>query len=91
MQLYLFSILSPSLSLVKRLRICPKADHTHFEEPSDTVDPIANFLSEVFRPDQTAQIIQIPARFTVCPESVLQREALAKQRENISIGMVCCD
>jgi len=73
-------------SAVKRLRICPKADHTHFEEPSDTVDPIANFLSEVFRPDQTAQIIQIPARFTVCPESVLQREALAKQRENISIA-----
>ena len=67
-------------SSIKRLRVCPKADHTHFEEPADTVDPIASFLAEFFHPDQNALIVQIPSRFTLCPHSILQREASVKQR-----------
>ena len=67
-------------SSVKRLRLCPKADHTHFEEPGDTVDPIANFLLEFFRPDASPLLVPIPARFSMCPQSILQREANMKQR-----------
>ena len=72
-------------SHVKRLRVCPRADHTHFEEPGDTVDPIAGFLAESFRPDTTAQIIQIPARFSMCPQSILDREALVKQKGETTV------
>ena len=67
---------------VKRLRICPKADHTHFEEPTDTVDPIAAFLAEAFVPID-AVIQQIPAQYMQCPQSVLDREALLKQRGEV--------
>ena len=72
-------------SHVKRLRVCPRADHTHFEEPGDTVDPIAGFLAESFRPDTTAQIIQIPVRFSMCPQSILDREALVKQKGETAV------
>ena len=67
----------------KRLRICSKADHTHFEEPGDTVDPIAAFLTELFKPDISVQIIQIPTRFALCPQSILDREALVKLKGEI--------
>jgi hypothetical protein len=46
-------------SAIKKLRMCPKAGHTHFEEPCDTVDPIASFLLEYFKPNNIAQIIQV--------------------------------
>lgn len=66
-------------SAVKKLRICPNADHTHFDEPADTVNPIASFLSDYFEPDLSIHIIPIPARFSLCPKSVLCREASVKQ------------
>lgn len=67
-------------SSIKKLRTCPKADHTHFEEPVDTVHPIANFLSDFFKPDLSVHVIQIPARFSLCPQSVLFREANMKNK-----------
>ncbi len=46
-------------SSIKELRICPRAGHTHYEEPDDTVDPIASFLLEHLKPNNTAHIIQV--------------------------------
>ena len=34
-------------SLEKQLKMCPQADHCHFDEPGDTIQPIADFLSYV--------------------------------------------
>lgn len=65
-------------SLGKRLRLVPDADHIHFEEPVDTVQPIATFLKENLRPNNNVEIGPIPPENFACPVSVLNREVLAK-------------
>lgn len=62
----------------KRLRLVPEADHIRFEEPVDTVQPIAAFLKENLKPDNSIEIEVIPAHCFVCPNSVLDREVAAK-------------
>ena len=42
-------------SLLKQLRICPKADHCNFDEPHDTVHPMAEFLTRVWGQQQEQQ------------------------------------
>ena len=42
-------------SLFKQLRICPKADHCNFDEPHDTVHPMAEFLTRVWGQQQEQQ------------------------------------
>jgi ketosteroid isomerase-like protein/surfactin synthase thioesterase subunit len=62
----------------KGLRLCPQANHTHFEEPVDTIEPIAIFLNEMLSPQEDAIIIQVPQYKFQCPQSVLEKEAATR-------------
>lgn len=64
----------------KRLRLIPLADHVHFEEPVDTVQPIANFIKEIMRPDYDVDIKTIPLTFYDCPKSIQAKELLNKKK-----------
>lgn len=58
----------------KFLRLCKDATHTYFEEPVDTIEPIAMFLAEMLRPREDVVLGNIPAARYSCPASVAQRE-----------------
>ena len=65
-------------SKVKVLRLVPGADHIHFEEPGDTVKPIASFLKDSLQLTAKSTLKTIPASYFICPEEVLKVEYLAK-------------
>jgi len=65
----------------KRLRLCPQADHTHFDEPGDTIEPIGLFIQEVLRPNTKAVIRPVPNEYYLCPQSVRDREVEARMKE----------
>lgn len=67
-------------SAAKQIRICPDADHTHFEEPVDTVEPMALFFAEVLAPNERALILQVPPYKNICPQSVIDRELALKAK-----------
>jgi hypothetical protein len=62
----------------KHLKLCEKANHTHFEEPADTVEPIALFLTDNMRPLDDVEIVPVPQYKFICPESIVIREAASK-------------
>ena len=84
-------------SKVKILRLVPGADHTHFEEPGDTVQPIANFLRESLQTSMKSTLKTIPPSYFVCPDDVLKAEYLAKStvtstsEEGVTNGIVQLD
>lgn len=63
----------------KRIIICPDADHTHFEEPVDTVEPMAVFFTEVVNANESAIILKVPTSKHFCPQSVIDRELSEKE------------
>ena len=65
----------------KRLRLCPQADHTHFDEPGDTIEPIGLFIQEVLKPNLKAVVRPVPNEYYLCPQSVRDREAEARMKE----------
>jgi len=65
----------------KRLRLCPQADHTHFDEPGDSIEPIGLFVQEVLKPNTKAVIRPVPNEYYLCPQSVRDREVEARMKE----------
>ena len=83
-------------SKVKVLRLVPGADHIHFEEPGDTVQPIANFLRESLQVSIKSTLKTIPPSYFICPDEVLKAEYLAKStvatpEEGVTNGIVQLD
>jgi len=66
----------------KRLKVCVEADHTNFEEPTDTIEPIAIFLGDVLMPETRQRELSnsVPVQYYICPRSVFEREREEKRK-----------
>jgi pimeloyl-ACP methyl ester carboxylesterase len=61
-------------STKKKLKVCPEADHTTFDDENDTKIPISQFLKEAMRPNVDVKIRSVPQQYFVCPQSVIMKE-----------------
>jgi hypothetical protein len=66
------------VSSAKYLRLCANATHKQFEEPVDTVEPMATFLTETVRANEDVQISSVPQFMFVCPHSVIETEKMTR-------------
>jgi pimeloyl-ACP methyl ester carboxylesterase len=66
------------VSSAKYLRLCANATHKQFEEPVDTVEPMATFLTETVRGIENVEIAQVPQFMFVCPHSVIETEKMTR-------------
>jgi pimeloyl-ACP methyl ester carboxylesterase len=74
-------------SEIKRMKVCPNADHSKFNEPYDTTDSISEFLEEYFSPDDTATVTPVPTEYMEAPRSVIAKEKLMALKDGSGEGI----
>ena len=63
-------------SNTKVLRLIPGADHSRFQEPSDTIKPAAQFLKDCSHLCMKRLVLQkIPPEYYKCPKEIITHEA----------------
>lgn len=65
---------SACTSSTKKLKVCPEADHTNYDEPNDTATPISEFLEEFMKPRDDVRIKSVPQEYFDCPDSIVIKE-----------------